>query len=258
MKKRPHFPKVTLVGAGPGHEELITVKGLNAIKEADVIIYDALVNSKILQYNTTNAKLIFVGKRFGKASYKQEKINEILVNSAHKYKNVVRLKGGDPFVFGRGSEEIEHLESHSITTEVIPGVSSALAVPATQGIPLTKRGTSTSFWVVTGTTKDGSLSKDLVFAAQSSATLVVLMGLRKVNDIVEIVSQYRGKHTPIAILQNGTLNNESSKISTLSYSENLTHSIDYSLPGIIVIGDVVADHPSFFAEEIQRVLEPSV
>ena len=172
-------PKLTLVGAGPGDPDLITVKGMKAIASADVILYDALVDKDLLNYAKTDAIKIFVGKRGGKRSIKQEQINLLIVKYAYQYGSVVRLKGGDPFVFGRGHEELEYAENFGILTEIIPGITSAISVPALQGIPVTRRGISESFWVITGSTKEGRLSKDIELAAQSTATIVVLMGMNK-------------------------------------------------------------------------------
>lgn len=248
-------PKVILVGAGPGAADLITVKGLNAIKNADVILYDALVGKDLLQYAKPTTECVYVGKRFNLHKYSQETINQMLVEYALKFGTVVRLKGGDSFVFGRGGEEIDYIENKGIEVEVIPGVSSALAVPSSQGIPLTKRNVNESFWVITGTTSDGNISKDIALGAQSSATLIVLMGLRNFSLIIEEVKKHRHKYTPFAIIQNGTLPDEKILIDTIDNYKNVIESIDYSAPGIIVIGDVVAEHPSFLEEEIQRVLE---
>ena len=255
MKSSSNNPKVILVGAGPGDIELMTMKGLNAVKKADVILYDALVNKELLAFTKPKTKCIYVGKRFNDHKYSQLSINEMLVDYAFEFGTVVRLKGGDPFVFGRGAEEISFIESRGVETEVIPGISSALAVPTNQGISLTKRSVSESFWVVTGTTSNGNVSKDMTLAAQSTATLVVLMGLRNFALIMNKVKKYRHKYTPFAIIQNGTLPNEMILIDTLENYKNVIDSIDYTSPGIIVIGDVVADHPSFLEEEIQRVLE---
>ncbi|UII81272.1 uroporphyrinogen-III C-methyltransferase [Flagellimonas sp. CMM7] len=246
--------KVALVGAGPGREDLITIAGLREIQQADVILYDALVNPRLLNHAKAEAQLIYVGKRSGKHSLAQNEINILLLECALTQNRVARLKGGDPFVFGRASEEIEYLESFGISVEVIPGVSSAISVPASQGIPLTKRGISTSFWVMTATTKEGGFSNDLILAAQSSATMVILMGVRKIHQIVMLVKDYRSGLTPIALIQNGTLPEESCITATLNSTENAFETIDKTQPGIIVIGDVVADHTSFYDEEIQRVL----
>src|SRR5215207_9622878 len=163
-------PKVTLVGAGPGDPDLLTLKGAKALAEANVVLYDALANEEILAYAPKNAIRIFVGKKIGNHAYTQDQINQLIVDNALTYGNVVRLKGGDPFIFGRGSEEIEFIESFGIETIVIPGISSVVAVPASQGISITKRGVSESFWAITGTTSDRKLSADVALAAQSSAT----------------------------------------------------------------------------------------
>lgn len=255
MGAKDNIKKVTLVGAGPGDPDLITLKGLKAIQEADVILYDALVNPELLKNTKDGIPKIYVGKRFNDHAYTQDEINQLLVDCALEYGHVVRLKGGDSFIFGRGSEEIDYVNAFNIETEVIPGISSALAVPANQGIPLTKRNVSSSFWVVTGTTKDGSISKDLAFAAQSSATLVILMGLRNFDIISSEIKKHRNKLTPLAIIQNGTLPNEQVHTATLNTVDEIAGKIDYSAPGIIVVGDVVSEHPYFFDEEIRRVLD---
>lgn len=257
MKKQHNSAKVTLVGAGPGDIDLITIKGVNAIKNADCILYDALVNPEILKYAKTNTPCIYVGKRFNNHRLSQDEINSLLVEKAQELGHVVRLKGGDSFVFGRGSEEIDHIESFNIPTEIVPGISSALAVPALQGIPLTKRTVNESFWVITGTTSNGNISKDIKLGAQSSATLVILMGLRNFSLIMEEVKQSRHKYTPFAIIQNGSLPDEKITIETIHNYKNVMTSIDYRKPGIIVIGDVVAEHSSYLDEEIQRVLNSS-
>ncbi|MCL4156507.1 UNVERIFIED_CONTAM: hypothetical protein GTU68_011160 [Idotea baltica] len=247
-------PKVSLVGAGPGSEDLITVRGLRVLKAADVILYDALVSKELLAQAASSVPKIYVGKRCSQHSFTQDDINILLVENAYKYGHAVRLKGGDPFVFGRAHEEIEYVESFGIPVRVVPGISSALAVPSGQGIPMTRRGVSSSFWVMTATKRDGSFSEDLKFASRSSTTMVILMGVRKLNAIVQEVNKYRGSSTPIAVIQNGTMVNEQCTISTLEGIRELSNTIDITKPGIIVIGNVVAEHPSFFAEEVQRVL----
>lgn len=254
MPIKNNSPKITLVGAGPGDKDLITVKGVKAIEQADCILYDALVNTEILDYAKKDTPCIYVGKRFNNHKLTQSEINDLLVAKAVEFGHVVRLKGGDPFVFGRGAEEIEYAESYNIPTEIIPGISSSLAIPAMQGIPLTKRNINESFWVITGTTSSGNISKDIALGAQSSATLVILMGLRNFSIIMEEIKIHRNKYTPFAIIQNGSLPNETIVIDTLENYKNTIETIDYTSPGIIVIGDVVAEHPSYLDEEIQRVL----
>ena len=247
--------KVILVGAGPGDKELITLKGIKAIMAADIIFYDALVNPELLEYAKKNTELVYVGKRRNEKRFTQEKIHELLAAATLQHNVIVRLKGGDPFVFGRGSEELDYLENKGIKTEIIPGISSALAVPAAQGIPLTKRGLNESFYVITGTTSNGSVSKDLKYGAMSNATLVILMGLKNLKAIIQETAKYRCKSTPFAIIQNGTREDESIILDIIENYESASSLIDYSKPGIIVIGDTVAEHPAFFEEEIQRVLE---
>jgi uroporphyrin-III C-methyltransferase len=247
-------PKVSLVGAGPGSEDLITVRGLRVLEAADVILYDALVAKELLSQVDAAIPKIYVGKRCSQHSFTQDDINILIVENAFKYGHVVRLKGGDPFVFGRAHEEIEYVESFGISVAVVPGISSALSVPAGQGIPMTRRNVSSSFWVMTATKRDGSFSEDLKFASQSSATMVILMGVRKLAEIVREVSKYRGSIVPLAVIQNGTMKNECCTVATLGTMQDSITSIDISKPGIIVIGHVVAEHPSFFEEEVQRVL----
>ena len=154
---------------------------------------------------------------------------------------MVRLKGGDPFIFGRGSEEIEFVESFGIPTFVVPGISSAIAVPAYQGISLTKRGTSESFWVITGTTSDRNLSNDIALAAQSSATVVILMGMSKLSQIVTLFQKESKGETPIAIIQNGTTPNEKIGVGTIDTIQEVVVKKNLSSPAIIVIGEVVKE-----------------
>src|SRR5215216_2516615 len=152
------IPRLTLVGAGPGDPELITLKAVKVLQQADVILYDALASLELLNYARKGCKLIDVGKRKGKTSATQEEINRLIVTNAYQYNNVVRLKGGDPFVFGRGHEEWEYAAQHGIEVDYIPGISSSISAPASAGIPLTKRGINESFWVITGTLASGELS----------------------------------------------------------------------------------------------------
>ena len=231
--------KLTLVGAGPGDPELITLKGINALKSADVILYDALVNPQLLDH-APKAKKIFVGKRKGFHRYSQDQINNLIVEQAFMNGHVIRLKGGDPFVFGRGSEEIDHAENFGIHTDIIPGISSSIAVPSSIGIPLTKRGVSESFWVITGCNSDRQLSLDVGLAAQSSATVVILTGMHKLDQITTVFQQLGKGETPAAIIQNGTLEKEKSGIGTIDNIEEIVKENALSSPAIIIIGDVVS------------------
>lgn len=232
-------PKLTIVGAGPGDEDLITLKAIKAIESADVILYDALINESLLKYASADAELIFVGKRKGCYAFQQEQINELIVSKAKEKGHVVRLKGGDPFVFGRGAEEIDYVRGFGLETFVVPGISSSMAVPAYQGIPLTKRGASESFWVITGTTKKHQISSDVALAAKSTATVVILMGMGKLDEIVRIFSGENKQDTPIAIIQNGTRNNEKVGVGTITTIQGIVAEKQLSSPAIIVIGEVV-------------------
>ncbi|WP_027125780.1 uroporphyrinogen-III C-methyltransferase [Gelidibacter mesophilus] len=233
-------PRLTVVGAGPGDPELITIKAIKAIQSADVILYDALINVALLDYASSRAELIFVGKRKGCYAYEQNQINDLIVARANSHGHVVRLKGGDPFIFGRGAEEIDFVRHFGIETYVVPGISSALAVPAYQGIPLTKRGASESFWVITGTTKSHKLSNDVKIAAQSTATVVILMGMSKLSEIVDVFSSEGKQHTAVAIIQNGTTEFEKFGVGTISTICSVVEKQNLSNPAIIVIGAVVS------------------
>ena len=232
-------PKLTVVGAGPGDPDLITLKAIKAIKAADVILYDALINIDLLDYASSESEKIFVGKRKGCYAYQQDQINELIVSRAKSEGHVVRLKGGDPFIFGRGAEEMEYAARFGVATYVVPGISSSLAVPAYQNIPLTKRGSSESFWVITGTTKSHKISKDVALAAQSNATVVILMGMSKLPEIIKLFKHYGKNELPVAIIQNGTTPQEKIGIGTVDSIVKIVEEKQLSNPAIIVLGDVV-------------------
>ena len=232
-------PKLTIVGAGPGDVDLITVKAIKALASADVILYDALVNKDLLEYASPKTELIFVGKRKGCYAYQQNQINDLIVERALRCGHVVRLKGGDPFIFGRGAEELEYAKEYAIEVAVVPGISSSAAVPAYQGIPLTKRNASESFWVITGTTKSHKISGDIALAAKSTATVVILMGMSKLSEIVQIFSNEGKGETAIAIIQNGTRQNEKVGIGKMFNIESIVEEKQLSNPAIIIIGEVV-------------------
>ncbi len=230
--------KLTVVGAGPGDVDLITLKGIKALQTADVVLYDALVSTELLEY-ASQAEQIFVGKRKGCYAYQQEQINDLIVQRAHQGLHIVRLKGGDPFVFGRGAEEMEHAAQFGIEVAVVPGISSSVSVPASQNIPVTKRGAAESFWVITGTTKDHKLSNDVALAAKSNATVIILMGMSKLGEIMELFKKEEKENTPVAIIQNGTTEQEKIGIGTVASIENKAREQQLSNPAIIVIGEVV-------------------
>ncbi|MCH2192802.1 uroporphyrinogen-III C-methyltransferase [Kordia sp.] len=233
-----HKPKLTVLGAGPGDIELITLKGIRNLEAADVVLYDALVNRELLDF-APKAKHIFVGKRKGFHRYSQEEINELIVKNAYEFGHVVRLKGGDPFVFGRGAEEIEFAKHNGLETNVVSGITSAVAVPASVGVPLTKRGISESFWVITGTTSARKLSQDVALAAQSSATVVILMGMSKLSEIVSLFQIAGKQKMPVGIIQNGTTDNEKSVFGNVDSILEKVKEKNIAAPAIIVIGEVV-------------------
>ncbi len=260
-------PKITLVGAGPGDPDLITIKGMKALQSADVVLYDALANEELLAYTSEACLKIFVGKRADKHTYNQLEINDLCIKNALLYGHVVRLKGGDPFVFGRGHEEMQYAQERGIEVNIVPGISSAIAVPASVGIPVTRRGLSDSFWVLTGTTTDGNISQDLRFAVKTDATIVILMGLNNLNTIVACFKAEGKDSLPVAIIQNGTLPNEKAVFGTIQTIESIVFENRIKAPAIIVIGKVAGEFlektdsntPFIEAEEISitnHFLEP--
>jgi len=238
-------PKVTLVGAGPGDAELITLRGLRALRSAGVVLYDALINEALLEEAPATAPRLFVGKRAGKHRYRQEQINQLLVQSALLHGHVVRLKGGDPFVFGRGHEELTYVKKFGIEAAVVPGISSCIALPELQGVPVTRRGQSESFWVLTGTTRRGTLSEDVALAAHSTATAIILMGMRKLREIAALWSSYGRGNTPVLVIQNGSLPDERRALGRIDNIADRVEAAGMGAPGIIIIGEVAALHPAF-------------
>jgi uroporphyrin-III C-methyltransferase len=245
VKKEIKEPRITLVGAGPGDTELITLKGIKALKTADVVLYDALVNEELLEFAPENATKVYVGKRSGDHSFSQDAINRLMIDYALNYGHVVRLKGGDPFVFGRGYEELDFAASYSIPAEVIPGISSSIGVPGLQHIPVTHRGMSESFWVITGTKSDGNISNDLYEAARTRATIVVLMGLHKLAEIAEIFKNEGKNKMPVAVIQSGSTENEKVAIGVIDTIVEVVEEKKIGSPALIVIGEVVSLHPQF-------------
>lgn len=230
---------VYLVGAGPGDPGLMTVRGLQLLRAAQIVVYDQLVNPALLAEASSDAQLIFVGKQAGRHSIAQNEINEVLVNYAMQGYQVVRLKGGDPFVFGRGGEEAEVLAAAGVPFEIVPGVSSALAAPAYAGIPLTHRRFASSFAVVTGheATKAKS-SVDWAKLATAVDTLVILMGLHNLRSIVaKLLEQGRPAGTPVAVIHQGTTADQQSVVGTLA--DIAEKSAGLKAPALIVVGEVV-------------------
>jgi len=228
-----------IIGAGPGDPELITLKGVKALMKAEVILYDALVAEQLLAYAKPDCKLVFVGKRKGRKELSQNEINDLIVFYASRVSCVVRLKGGDPFVFGRGHEELEYSARRGMHVEVIPGISSALAAPASVNIPLTKRGVNESFWVVTGTVSSGAISNDIALAAESSATVIILMGVSKLKEILSVFITARSPFEPVAIIEHATLPTQRVISGTLYSMHEQIQQEKTRTPAVIVIGKVV-------------------
>ncbi len=229
--------KVYIVGAGPGDPDLLTLKALRAIEKADVVLYDRLVGDEIIEMLKRMGKeLIYVGKNSDeRGGRRQEEINELMLKLAKEGKIVVRLKGGDPFVFGRGGVEAEYLAEHGIPFEVIPGVSSINSVPASAGIPLTHPSLSSSILVVTG--KDGV---ERWCESILNGTLVILMGRNNIKEICNrLIKAGRSPDTPIAVIENGTLKNQRVFFGTLKNIADIIEKEDLKGPTLIVVGEVV-------------------
>jgi len=230
------------VGAGPGDPGLITVKGLASLRQADVVIYDRLVDEGILYEAPAEAEKIYVGKSSNHHTLEQEAINKLLIEKARENKTVVRLKGGDPFVLGRGGEEAKALVENGIPFEVIPGVSSAVAVPAYAGIPVTHRGVASSFTVVTGhkALREDSPIIEWDKLAQGSDTLLILMGLTNLAHIVEqLIKNNKPPSTPVAVITHGTTSHQRCVTGTLQDILSRVESENLEPPVVVVVGEVV-------------------
>lgn len=244
---------VYLVGAGPGDDGLITVKGLDCIKNADVIIYDHLANPSLLSFAKNSCALIYAGKTSGNHHLNQEQINKTIIDCAHKYENVVRLKGGDPFVFGRGGEEAEALFQSGIAYELVAGVSSCYSAAEYCGIPVTHRGKASSFHVITGHEKAGGSDVDYGALANLQGTLVFLMGLSKIADICSaLIRNGKRPDTPAAVISNSTLCTQKHIVGTL---KNIAEkSQELTSPAVIIIGDVAAHKREWFFPVDKKIL----
>lgn len=224
---------VYLVGAGPGDPDLLTLKAVKALKEADVVIYDRLANEKILDH-AQKAKFIYVGKKAGEHYKSQEEINQILIYEAKNNESVVRLKGGDPFVFGRGGEEMLALLEEGITSEIIPGVTSAVGVPTSVGLPVTHRGVATSLTIVTGH-EDPTKSEKQVKWDFKTDTIIILMGVGRLEDNTREIMKYKDPQTPVCVIEKGTLPEQRIITGTLKD----IHQKDIKAPALVIIGQVV-------------------
>ena len=242
--------KVYLLGAGPGDPELLTIKGLRILREADVILYDRLVSPEILALANPQALLIHTGKRHGHQEEIQNEINSLMLHHATPGKIVVRLKGGDPMVFGRGAEEWALLASHGIEVELVPGVSSAIAVPALAGIPVTCRGVAASFAVITGHNQKSETPDWVKFRMVD--TLVILMGVEnRVRIATELIALGRPASEPVAYIERGSTDRE--RVVTATLAEVARGEVDVASPAVCVIGEVVRLRAKLFTETRMEV-----
>ncbi|HET6457246.1 MAG TPA: uroporphyrinogen-III C-methyltransferase, partial [Armatimonadota bacterium] len=231
--------KVYLIGAGPGDPGLLTIKGLECICRADVIVYDRLVHPALLAHARPDVELIYVGKASSAHTMKQDDINRLLVDKAKEGKTVARLKGGDPFVFGRGGEEAEVLVSEGIEFEVVPGITSAIAAPAYAGIPVTQRGLVSTLGIITGHEK-GEDSRINWAAVAGLDTIVFLMGVENLPNIVsELVKNGRDPSTPVALVRWGTRTEQETLVGTLSDIVEKAQQAEFKSPAVTIVGEVV-------------------
>ncbi|MDR3197326.1 MAG: uroporphyrinogen-III C-methyltransferase [Planctomycetaceae bacterium] len=232
--------KVTLIGAGPGDAELMTIKGLNRLKQADVVLYDRLVGEDIISIIPDTVEKICVGKHTGKHPVSQEEIASLMISKAKQGLHVVRLKGGDPFVFGRGGEELEILYENNIPFEVIPGVSSPIAAGVYAGIPLTHRDYSSSLHIITGhAKKNGQLDIDFKRLAGLNGTFVILMGIASLENICTgFLEAGMDGQTPAAIVENATLKSQRKFVGTLKTLFELSQRNHVVSPSVVIIGAV--------------------
>ena len=236
---------VYLVGAGPGDPKLITMRAVELIKKADVVLYDRLVSKKIISMIPKKADKVYVGREVGDDYKHQDATNQMMIKYAKSHKHVVRLKGGDPFIFGRGGEEAEYLRKHKIRFEIIPGITSGIGSAVYCGIPLTHRKYSSSVVFVTGH-EDQQKSKEQVkwkALAKSADTIVIMMGLSRIGVISKnLIAGGLGKNTPVAVIQNGTSKNQRMIIGTIANIVDKIKQNKITPPSIIIIGDVVKLH----------------
>lgn len=233
------IPELFVVGAGPGDPELLTLKAHKVLQTAAVILYDNLANQELLALAPVACECIYVGKKPYGEYTPQETIHALILEKALSRGRVVRLKGGDPFIFGRGFEEILFARAHGIATQYVPGISSMQAL-GLEDIPLTHRVVSEGVWMLTGTKKDGALSADLRLAMQSNATVVIYMGLKKAAEIAETYRQMGKGDTPAAVVQHASLPHRKAAIGQVQHLPELVAAQDITYPALIVIGWVIA------------------
>ncbi len=241
--KPPRFEgRVSLVGSGPGDPELMTIRAQKRINQADIIIHDRLVGQRIIPLLPKKAEKIDASKRSGKHRIPQEKINRMIVEKAREGKKVVRLKGGDPFLFGRGGEEASYLIENGVEFEVVPGVTSAISIPALAGIPVTHRDYASSVTIITGH-RTGGRKTNWKALTELGGTLIILMGISNLQyNMSELISSGLATTTPAALIENGSQEGQRVLISTVEKISDLAQKEGAKPPGVIVVGDVVGLH----------------
>ncbi|MBJ6362913.1 uroporphyrinogen-III C-methyltransferase [Paenibacillus sp. GCM10012307] len=234
--------KVYLVGAGPGDPKLITIRGLDCLKASDVVVYDRLASPRLLRHLKPGTQKVYVGKLPDRHTMKQEAINQLLVDLALEGKTVTRLKGGDPTIFGRVGEEAELLRQHGIEYEIIPGITSAIAVPAYAGIPVTHRDLASSLSIITGHESPEKLDQSIYWdkVTNATGTLIFLMGVAKIGYIAgQLIKHGRSPDTPVALIRWGTRVEQETLVGTLATIEQQVKEADFQPPAVIVVGEVV-------------------
>jgi len=234
---------VYLIGAGPGDPELLTLRAVRLLQRADVVVYDNLVSADVLDFLPVGAERIYAGKRRNEHTMRQEQINALLVKLAGEGKRVVRLKGGDPFIFGRGGEELQTLAAHGVSFEVIPGVTAASGVSSYAGIPLTHRDYAQTCLFVTGHLKDGTADLDWPSLVRPNQTVVIYMGLSGLPDICQQMVHHGAPiDLPVAVVQDGSTQTQKVVTGTLSTIAELVSAQKFKSPSLTIIGNVVKLH----------------
>ena len=245
--------EVFLVGAGPGDPELLTIKALRLMRRADVVLYDNLVSQEIVDLVNPHAERIYVGKKSSRHTLPQDEINSTLVQLAYQGKKVLRLKGGDPFIFGRGGEEVETLKAHRVSFQIVPGISAANGISCYAGIPLTHRDYAHAVTFVTGHLKNGSSDLDWPALVRPSHTVVIYMGLEALPEIChQLMAHGLPAEHPMAVVHKGTTKSQKICVGTLATITELTRAAGFTPPSLIIAGDVVLLHDklSWFCSEI--------
>ncbi|MGB1290160.1 MAG: uroporphyrinogen-III C-methyltransferase [Porticoccaceae bacterium] len=239
--KVSQYGQVHLVGAGPGDPDLITVKALKLLQTADAIVYDRLANSELLEYAKSQCDLVYVGKKKDQHSLPQEQICELLMLLARCGKNVVRLKGGDPFIFGRGGEEIEYLQQHDISCEIVPGITAAIGCAASTQIPLTHRDHAHAVTFITGHRQNGQMHINWDLALQKDSTVVFYMGLSNIGEITrQLIDRGCPSSMPFAVVAQGTSNEQQVVVGTISDIARKVQQSSVTSPALLIMGEVVS------------------